>query len=139
MIQCDTDPSVVDTAGALPTEQRAPLPTTTGNVEPAAASPYGQSALDALWAIVEAEIPGKFCLHVVRLELNHRTVEVAAITSLQPANASFLVPDTPKLPPSLQDHAPKKKFPEGFVFGVATAAQQWEGAVKDDGRGPRSV
>ncbi|WVQ99492.1 hypothetical protein IAU59_006627 [Kwoniella sp. CBS 9459] len=28
------------------------------------------------------------------------------------------------------------KFPDGFLFGWATAAQQWEGAVKDDGKGP---
>ncbi|OCF32930.1 hypothetical protein I316_05267 [Kwoniella heveanensis BCC8398] len=28
------------------------------------------------------------------------------------------------------------KFPDGFLFGWATAAQQWEGAVRDDGKGP---
>ncbi|WWC61993.1 uncharacterized protein I303_104580 [Kwoniella dejecticola CBS 10117] len=28
------------------------------------------------------------------------------------------------------------KFPKDFLFGWATAAQQWEGAVKDGGKGP---
>ena len=27
-------------------------------------------------------------------------------------------------------------FPKGFLFGWATAAHQWEGAVKADGKGP---
>jgi len=109
----------IDTLGALPTSERAPPATTTQSVQPAATA-YDSSALAALWARVEASIP----------------VEVAQITAVQAANHSFKVPDTPGLPPSLQDHAGDRKFPEGFLFGTASAAQQYEGAVKDDGRGP---
>lgn len=31
---------------------------------------------------------------------------------------------------------PKLKLPEGFKFGVATAAYQVEGAAKSEGKGP---
>ncbi|KAL8142293.1 hypothetical protein V2J09_015325 [Rumex salicifolius] len=30
----------------------------------------------------------------------------------------------------------RKSFPQGFVFGTASSAYQYEGAVKEDGRGP---
>ncbi|WWD17113.1 hypothetical protein CI109_101550 [Kwoniella shandongensis] len=35
-----------------------------------------------------------------------------------------------------EDILTKYKFPKDFLFGWATAAQQWEGAVKDGGKGP---
>lgn len=35
-----------------------------------------------------------------------------------------------------KDILPGYKFPKDFLFGYATAAQQWEGAVKADGKGP---
>jgi beta-glucosidase len=37
--------------------------------------------------------------------------------------------------PGAGDHASGRKFPEGFVWGCATAAYQIEGGVKDGGRG----
>nr|XP_019003140.1 uncharacterized protein I203_04177 [Kwoniella mangroviensis CBS 8507]OCF66601.1 hypothetical protein I203_04177 [Kwoniella mangroviensis CBS 8507] len=49
--------------------------------------------------------------------------------------------DPPTLFPDYLFTCPEKvltqyQFPEGFLFGWATAAQQWEGAVKDGGKGP---
>ncbi|WVW84118.1 hypothetical protein I302_106147 [Kwoniella bestiolae CBS 10118] len=49
--------------------------------------------------------------------------------------------DPPTLFPDYLVNCPEKvltqyQFPEGFLFGWATAAQQWEGAVKDGGKGP---
>lgn len=38
--------------------------------------------------------------------------------------------------PAPKDVFPDLKFPKGFKFGVATAAYQVEGAVKDEGKGP---
>ncbi len=37
---------------------------------------------------------------------------------------------------SAEKQAPLRSFPEGFVWGCATAAYQVEGAATDDGRGP---
>ncbi|KAK9060100.1 hypothetical protein SSX86_020804 [Deinandra increscens subsp. villosa] len=34
------------------------------------------------------------------------------------------------------DGITRKNFPQGFVFGTASSAYQYEGAVKEDGRGP---
>jgi beta-glucosidase len=35
-----------------------------------------------------------------------------------------------------KDMLPGYKFPKDFLLGFATAAQQWEGAIKADGKGP---
>lgn len=70
----------------------SPLPTTTLSSLPTetAVSGYDQAALDALWALVEEDLP----------------VAEPPISNVQPVNYSFTVPDTPTLPRSLQDHAP---------------------------------
>jgi hypothetical protein len=45
-----------------------------------------------------------------------------------------LYPEYYMLPP--EKMLSKLSFPEGFIFGWATAAQQYEGAIQADGRGP---
>ncbi|KAL0577531.1 hypothetical protein V5O48_004472 [Marasmius crinis-equi] len=42
----------------------------------------------------------------------------------------------PSFYPAPKDILPDLKFPEGFLFGVDTAAFQVEGAVKNEGKGP---
>ncbi|RSH88885.1 hypothetical protein EHS25_002547 [Saitozyma podzolica] len=51
-----------------------------------------------------------------------------------PVGPPPLYPDFYTIPP--KDILPGYKFPSDFLFGWATAAQQWEGAVKADGKGP---
>jgi hypothetical protein len=115
-------PVTEDGTGQIPSSQ---LPSTTATALPtqsaATTSNYTADDLNNLWSIVEQDI----------------AVEVANATSVQEVT-NFTVPTTPSLPYSLQDHAGDLKFPEGFRYGVASAAQQWEGAVKADGRGPSS-
>ncbi|KAJ7251120.1 glycoside hydrolase superfamily [Mycena haematopus] len=63
-------------------------------------------------------------------------------TTRVPTSTSVVLPSPPPpLYPSFYAPAPKDilptlKFPAGFKFGVATAAYQVEGAVKDEGKGP---
>ncbi|KAJ7251123.1 glycoside hydrolase family 1 protein [Mycena haematopus] len=63
-------------------------------------------------------------------------------TTRVPTSTSVVLPSPPPpLYPSFYAPAPKDilptlKFPAGFKFGVATAAYQVEGAVKNEGKGP---
>ncbi|KAF7303850.1 Glycoside hydrolase family 1 protein [Mycena indigotica] len=63
-------------------------------------------------------------------------------TTVTPTSTHVSLPSPPPpLYPSFYAPAPKDvlpglKFPPGFKFGVATAAYQVEGAVKDEGKGP---
>nr|BCO16663.1 beta-glycosidase [eukaryotic synthetic construct] len=116
----------VNTEGIIPISER-PSPTqsssSSGPVIPAGSyvSDFDASGLANLWSQVEVDIP----------------VESPRISAVPPLNKTFSVPKTPVLPNSLQDHLPKDvKAPEGFAWGVASVAQQYEGAVKADGRGP---
>lgn len=88
-----------------------------------AATSYNSAGLSALWSQVETTL----------------TVSRAQQTTVVSAPSNFTVPKTPILPNSLKDNSyPSYKAPKGFLWGVASAAQQYEGAVKDDGRGPSS-
>ncbi|KAK4704849.1 hypothetical protein P7C70_g1359, partial [Phenoliferia sp. Uapishka_3] len=81
----------------------------------------GKAEVAALWASVEAQIP----------------VQTAGITETVsvPVNYSF-----GSDPPSYyrRPDTVSLKFPKGFLYGVASAATQVEGAAKADGRGPSS-
>ncbi|KAJ6498574.1 glycoside hydrolase superfamily [Mycena vitilis] len=63
-------------------------------------------------------------------------------TTVVPTTTRVVLPSPPPpLYPSFFSPAPKDilpdlKFPPGFKFGVATAAYQVEGAVKNEGKGP---
>ncbi|KAK7052126.1 glycoside hydrolase family 1 protein [Favolaschia claudopus] len=70
-------------------------------------------------------------------------VEAPPFTTTRiPTSTSVALPSPPPpLYPSFYARAPKDilpqlKFPSGFKFGVATAAYQVEGAVKNEGKGP---
>jgi hypothetical protein len=69
-------------------------------------------------------------------------VEAPPFTTVkEPSLPVSVPPSPPPLYPSWFSPEPKNilpnlKLPKGFKFGVATAAYQVEGAVKDDGKGP---
>lgn len=106
------------TATELPTSIRTATPVIPAGTP---APSYDASGLSALWSQVEVSIP----------------VSTARQISVVTVNTTFDVPGTPILPFSLQDHTPNGyKAPKDFLWGVASAAQQYEGAVKADGRGP---
>ena len=62
-------------------------------------------------------------------------------TTATPQPTIALPPPPPPLYPAFYAPEPKNvlpdlKFPEGFKYGVATAAYQVEGATKNEGKGP---
>ena len=61
------------------------------------------------------------------------------ITRVLDPIANFSVgPEPPRFRPAyLQATTKDLKLPKGFLYGVATSATQFEGAVKEGGRGPR--
>ncbi|PBK66031.1 glycoside hydrolase [Armillaria solidipes] len=84
---------------------------------------YTPEGLEQLWDIVGPVEPPPFT------------------TTRVPGAAATLPPSPPPLYPSFYVPAPKDilpdlKFPEGFKYGVATAAYQVEGATKNEGKGP---
>ncbi|GJJ11077.1 hypothetical protein Clacol_005308 [Clathrus columnatus] len=89
---------------------------------PAVSSGFKQEDLDRLWQSVEQILP----------------VTTADVTEvLEPLQNFSVGPDPPRFRPAyLQANTSNLKLPEGFKYGVATAATQVEGAVKTDGRGP---
>ncbi|KAJ3734056.1 glycoside hydrolase superfamily [Lentinula guzmanii] len=69
-------------------------------------------------------------------------VEIPPITTTVIPQTPIALPSPPPAlyPPFFavtpKDILPDLKFPKGFLFGVASAAYQVEGAVKDEGKGP---
>ncbi|KAF8882139.1 glycoside hydrolase superfamily [Infundibulicybe gibba] len=69
-------------------------------------------------------------------------VEAPPFTTTRIPNTPIVLPSPPPalypswFAPSPQDIFPALKLPKGFKFGVATAAYQVEGAVKNEGKGP---
>lgn len=85
-------------------------------------SGFVQEDLDALWAVVEAKIP---------------VTRPAITTVLEPLPTFTVGPEPPAFRPSFVQYSTQNlTLPKGFKWGVAGAAQQVEGAVKDGGRGP---
>ncbi|KAF7324651.1 Glycoside hydrolase family 1 protein [Mycena kentingensis (nom. inval.)] len=64
-------------------------------------------------------------------------------TTAMPSSTKIVLPSAPPalypsfFAPQPKDILPGLKFPPGFKFGVATAAYQVEGAVKNEGKGPQ--
>ncbi|KAL0061819.1 hypothetical protein AAF712_011337 [Marasmius tenuissimus] len=83
---------------------------------------YTPENLDELWAIVgEVEAP---------------TITTTVVPETPIALPTPPPPLYPSFFPGPKDILPELKFPEGFLFGVDTAAFQVEGAVKNEGKGP---
>ncbi|KAJ7097624.1 glycoside hydrolase superfamily [Mycena epipterygia] len=85
---------------------------------------FSPAGLERLWDLVGPVQPPPFT--TTRVPTSTRVVLPSPPPPLYPA---FYAP-APK------DILPTLKFPAGFKFGVATAAYQVEGAVKNEGKGP---
>ncbi|KAL0578183.1 hypothetical protein V5O48_003814 [Marasmius crinis-equi] len=115
--------TVTATATDEPTTTIA-APTSGASFPPVGSIPreYTPENLDRLWAVVgEVEAP-------------------SITTTVVPQTPVTLPTPPPPLYPSFfpgpKDILPDLKLPEGFLFGVDTAAFQVEGAVKNEGKGP---
>ena len=67
--------------------------------------------------------------------MNRRKFLQSSSLTLGAGSLSTLIPSVLRAQPNPQAHA-AAKFPEGFLWGSATAAYQVEGAVHEGGRGP---
>ncbi|KAF9002467.1 glycoside hydrolase family 1 protein [Cyathus striatus] len=84
---------------------------------------FSSAALDKLWDIVGPVEPPPFT-----------TTREPQLPITLPSPPPALYPSW--FSPSPKNILPNLKFPKGFKFGVATAAYQVEGAVKNEGKGP---
>ncbi|GLB40933.1 putative glycosyl hydrolase 1 family protein [Lyophyllum shimeji] len=104
---------------------QAAQPTSSASFPPVGSIPrdYSPAGLDRLWNVVgPVEAPPFTTTRVPELPI--------AIPSSPPALYPTWFAPAPK------DVLPNLKLPKGFKFGVATAAYQVEGAVKNEGKGP---
>jgi len=115
--------SKVSAQSPVTTLPAPPPPITTTVVLPSpVSSGFKKTDLDRLWQSVEQTV----------------SVVDANITHFQEPLKNFTVgPEPPRFRPAyLVANTSHLKLPEGFRYGVATAATQVEGAVKAGGRGP---
>ncbi|KAF9466012.1 glycoside hydrolase superfamily [Collybia nuda] len=84
---------------------------------------FSPAGLEKLWSVVGPIDPPPFT-----------TTRVPDLPIPVPSSPPALYPSW--FAPAPKDVLPKLKLPKGFKFGVATAAYQVEGAVKNDGKGP---
>lgn len=125
----------------------APTPTVGGGVNfprvGAVTKDFSPTGLQRLWDIVSA------FLHFLYIILNDNLsslkvgpVQAPPFTTTPAAKLPIQTPASPPalyptwFSPSPSNIFPNLKFPKDFLFGVATAAYQVEGAVKNDGKGP---
>ncbi|KAF9466011.1 glycoside hydrolase family 1 protein [Collybia nuda] len=106
------------TTSTVPTATAASFP-------PAGSIPrdFSPAGLDKLWDVVGPVEPPPFT-----------TTRVPDLPIPVPSPPPALYPSW--FAPAPKDVLPNLKLPKGFKFGVATAAYQVEGAVKNDGKGP---
>ncbi|TFK70266.1 glycoside hydrolase [Pluteus cervinus] len=116
-------PGATVSGSALPTS--SPTPVLSPNFPALGALPrrYQASDLERLWDVVGPVEPPPFT-----------TTRVPQTPVALPSAPPALYPSW--YSPAPKDLLPKYKFPKGFKFGVATAAYQVEGAVRDEGKGP---
>ncbi|TFK32364.1 glycoside hydrolase superfamily [Crucibulum laeve] len=84
---------------------------------------FSPAGLERLWDVVGPVQPPPFT-----------TTRVPQTPIVLPSAPPALYPSW--FSPAPKDLLPNLKFPKGFKFGVATAAYQVEGAVKNEGKGP---
>ncbi|KAJ3887623.1 glycoside hydrolase superfamily [Lentinula edodes] len=113
------------TLTAVPTTTTVPSSSSSAPFPPVGSIPrdYSPAGLSRLWDLIgPVEVP----------PITTTVVPQTPVTLPSPPPALYpaFFAVTPK------DILPDLKFPKGFLFGVASAAYQVEGAVKDEGKGP---
>ncbi|KAF8066627.1 glycoside hydrolase superfamily [Lyophyllum atratum] len=100
-------------------------PTSGASFPPTGSIPrdYSPAGLEKLWDVVGSVEAPPFT-----------TTRIPELPIAVPSSPPALYPSW--FAPAPKDILPNLKLPKGFKFGVATAAYQVEGAVKNEGKGP---